>query len=140
MTRRRARVTEDEACTPARAAGRGEMINADIRGLIARLERAKGGDKDIDRTIMFDLGLGEDQVIAASDYTFSVDAALALVERLLPGTYVELSGPRKYRHSPTPANSKWCAKVGENGVGWSETAPLAIIIAFFKTYERKRPA
>jgi hypothetical protein len=67
-------------------------------------------------------------------FTASIDAALALVERALPDSYVELSGPRKYLHIPTPVPNRWCASIVEPGYrgGWGATPPLAILAALLK--------
>lgn len=51
--------------------------------IIARLENATGPDRDLDRLIAKETGAFE--IIEAKNYTASLDAAIALVERILPG-------------------------------------------------------
>lgn len=60
----------------------------------------------------------------------SLDAALALVERVLPGAFIELSGPRKYLHIPTPVPNRWRAECGH--IGWGSTPALALLAALLK--------
>jgi hypothetical protein len=64
------------------------------------------------------------------EFTSSLDRALALVKRVLPGAWIELSGPRKYLHIPTPVPNYWRAECG--CVGWGATPALALLAALLK--------
>jgi len=117
--------------------------------IIARLEAATGPDRDIDRTIAFDLGLGEAQIIAAGDYTHSIDAALGLVNRVLPGCNINII--RSDTIQSTRGKMVSCdlydttgsdgEKYGRfQGVGWeacgaADAIELAILIALFRALE-----
>lgn len=57
---------------------------SDLRGLIERVERLEGQNRDIDRALER-LAYGDDVIPFTPDYTRSVDAALALVEKMRPG-------------------------------------------------------
>jgi len=60
----------------------------DVTGLVERLEKATGPDREIDAAIRAQLGISEGYH-AHEFYTASLDAALALVERVLPGWRVQ---------------------------------------------------
>lgn len=67
--------------------------------------------------------------------TASFDAALALVEWVRPGDFVEISGPRKYLHIPTDVPNRWRATVGpmEGQTGWGISAALALLAALLRS-------
>ena len=68
----------------------------------------------------------------------SLGAAIALVERMLPGAYREASGPRKYLNIPTPVPAKFRAEILANRggfVGWHEREPIALLLAMFRAIE-----
>lgn len=61
-----------------------------LRDLLERVERATGPDRQIDRAIWYAIvqdnpPAGENDPTHAALYTASVDAALALIGRVLPG-------------------------------------------------------
>jgi len=69
--------------------------------------------------------------------TASIDAAVGLVERMLPGCWVDLCGPRKYLHIPTPSPNHWRGMVNAwnaqgDVVGWGATPALALIAALLR--------
>jgi hypothetical protein len=69
-------------------------------------------------------------------YTASLDAALALCERVRPGAWIMLSGPRKYLNIPTPVPNYWLAVVDvfpPQARGWGATLPLALLAALLRT-------
>lgn len=76
-------------------------------------------------------------------YTSSLDAAVALVERLLPGAWRETSGPRAYLNIPKAVPNYWRATVqpwgpkNANTAGWGATEPLAILAALLKALEAR---
>lgn len=121
----------------------------DYDDIIGRVERATGGDRELDRAIMvFAFGGGVRNALPLPEYTSSVDAALALVERKLPGyrwsvgatgirsgthpdgkpAYVDgfragLTKASPLRPLPTAAHAR--------------TAPLAIILALLRALSQQ---
>lgn len=63
--------------------------------------------------------------------TASIDAAYALVGGVRPDAYIELSGPRKYLHIPTPVPNYWRAALwaDNSSEGWGDTPALALVAA-----------
>ena len=112
--------------------------------LIARLEGRETG-REIDADVHNNLvGTGQlddqmyDQPSAdVPDYSRSLDAALALVERVRPKAWIEINGPRRYLNIPTPVPNYWKAVVAPwedktEGVGWAATPAAALIAALLK--------
>ena len=135
----------------------------DIAGLIERLEAATGPDQELDATIVAHLNnasvrryppqtdfgpgarwqfwsldgahfLGNESKFPVPPLTASLDAALALVERVRPGAWIEVSGPRKYLNIPTPSPGRWRAEA-DDGIGWGATPAIALLIALLRTLE-----
>jgi len=141
----------------------------DLAGLIERLEGATGKDPELDADLRWALdrqraeraywngalgmpralpehaklaGLGRISVISAfPSLTASLDAALAFVERVLPGWRVSIDsdqdrGPM-WRAAVKPCGSHYTAKP----TGWiyamQATAPLAILIAALKALQER---
>jgi len=139
----------------------------DLAGLIERLEGATGKDPELDADLRWALdrqraeraywngalgmpralpehaklaGLGRISVISAfPSLTASLDAALAFVERVLPGSYWRVA-----RHEPQlarlPGSGPFWASVGAPGEqegAWGNTAPLAILIASLKALQER---
>ena len=72
-------------------------------------------------------------------FTASIDAAVAFVERVLPGSYWRVA-----RHEPQlarlPGSGPFWASVGAPGEqegAWGNTAPLAILIASLKALQER---
>lgn len=126
----------------------------DLKDLIARCKRATGGDREIDRAIDHHFspqparavedvalpeGFGDDWMSRALDptplYTSSIEAALAICERVLPGASYFLGNDwQKGDGGP-------CACDISNGTAqpWSASAPtlpLAIVLATLKALEK----
>lgn len=105
--------------------------------LVKRLEAGETG-REIDAEVCWRFGehgpddygmpLIDDRVFPV---TTSLDAAVALVERVKPEAYIEMSGPRKYLNIPTPVPNKWLAKV-DDFRGWAATPAAALIAALLK--------
>jgi hypothetical protein len=112
-------------------------MTADLQELLARVEKAEGPDRELEvRLHSIDPACGRIPV-SQTYYTASLDAALALVERVLPGSYVELSGPRKYLHIPTPVPNRWKAYIATfnhdgDKTGWAATPALALLAALLR--------
>ena len=66
------------------------MTHDSLDGLIERVERCTGPDRFLDSRIRAVLEPQEPIVDGCPFYTASLDAALALVERKLPGSHVGL--------------------------------------------------
>ena len=138
----------------------------DIAGLIERLEAATGPDRELDAAIVAhfnnasvrryppqtDFGpgarwqfwsrdgahfLGSESKFPVPPLTASLDAALALVERVRPGAWIEMSGPRKYLNIPAPVPNRWRVEVDER-IGWGSTLAIALLIALLRTLETEQ--
>lgn len=66
--------------------------------------------------------------LRAPNYTASIDSALALVERVLPGALWRVE---KLAHSPGPPFWATAGLPGQQEAAYSDTAPLAILAALF---------
>jgi len=104
--------------------------------LIKRLEEAEEGEPLLDREIWVALEFDRNRSpVDAPEYTTSLDAALALAERVLPGLYmwkVEFDD----EPTSTPAWAKIYAK--RDGQGSAATAALALCIAILKATDTGR--
>ena len=98
--------------------------------LITRLEEAAEGCPLLDREIWVALEFdGRSSPIDAPEYTTSIDAALALAKRVLPGLYmwnVEFDD----EPTGTPASARVYAKT--DGRGYAATPAIAMCIAILK--------
>lgn len=112
-----------------------------LQALLERVERATGWDSDIDKSMLRALGYtwrgmaywhsnDRDMWKGPVFFTHSIDAAIALAERVSPG-WIEVNGPRKYLNIPTPVPNHWRAEVSD-WTGWGHTAPLAILAALLR--------
>jgi len=123
----------------------------DLSELRERLEQADGPSRELDAEIH--LALFPKAKVNKSDparwmvspvhrlpdYTFSLDAALALVERVLP----QSGGWQFGVYQGPPGARVWCAwgwKRGIGQVGFTKrpTAPLALLIALTRAMEADR--
>lgn len=103
----------------------------DLTELIERVKAAKGPDRELDYALCDQFLEYKERRMArvktGYDYTTSVDAALALVERVLPGWAYDLHSPRR--------GAPWSAVVMSTGesrkivVGEAASACLAIAVA-----------
>lgn len=114
-----------------------------LEALAVRVEAGEAG-REIDALVLcavvegrpqFDLTAGPDWMVVSetqrvrpAKYTTSLDAVAALAERVLPGHYTEVSGPRKYLNIPTPVPNYWkcvlsSGQHGFSGVDWIAWAP-----------------
>lgn len=105
-----------------------------IEELIGRLERATGPDREIDDALRIAFGYPP----KPWDYTASIDAALALVERVLPGWFWRAGHvPAIHWHNGIGYDN-WChlsrtdasnCNPEDESTGWANSVPLAIILA-----------
>jgi hypothetical protein len=123
----------------------------ELAGLIERLEAAAGPDREIDKAIFAYLGY----TWRAMDYwsadstkmwsgpvflTYSIDAALALVERLLPGIFWVI-GQGKTNSVEKLFGCQLLFGTEEIiGSGESDHAPLAILLALLKALQESHDA
>jgi hypothetical protein len=120
---------------------------SDLGELLKRVEAATGKDEDLDLTLAralvpdvvclgFNSDTGKNEAFVFWKYTASIDDALALVQRKLPGVVLEMGGP----FDASKASSKACWEgwsaiiiygMAENqkAVGFRKTLPLAILAA-----------
>lgn len=107
-------------------------MTADLSTLIARLEAAEVGSRELDWAVGAALFTGV-RGCAAPNATTSLDAALALAERVLPGWRVfGISDERDFQ-----VNRGWGAGVGEKtgpGIQHAKapTPALALVIAVLR--------
>jgi hypothetical protein len=109
-----------------------------LTDLIERVEGATGPDRHIDRAIWYALvqdnpPAGEKDPTHAALYTTSLDAALALCERVLPKYEVELF--QRFRGDGWGVN--WRAK--HLDTAYAPTPALALILAMLKAIQAKDP-
>lgn len=64
-----------------------------LTDLLARVEGASGADRDLDAAIGLALGVRDVLGTGRAAFTASVDAALALMESVLPGSTFAAHGP-----------------------------------------------
>jgi hypothetical protein len=105
--------------------------------VIARLEKAEGPDRGIDGAIAMALGL----MPSGDRYTASIDAAIALVERMLPGWRwsigTELAEDFKtteYGGNIYPFEQPFPAELDTYGYSQAN-APIAILLALFRALD-----
>ncbi len=112
---------------------------SDMVELLRRVEAATGPDRKLDRALAALFGadvtqVGTNTIHRIGAYTASIDAALALVERMLPGWYWRidrpLSGPSaelaEFADGPQPSSLKRAFMAD------APTVPLAILVALLK--------
>lgn len=114
------------------------MTPSDLQALLRRVEEASGPDRELDAELAFRFKSGfvrgrSDDAAYAPPYTASLDAALALTERVLPGWTIA--------HLSQQDDKSWFAELREgyltsyNRVAMSEarirppTSPLALLAA-----------
>lgn len=112
----------------------------ELAELLERVKAATGPDRMLDGALHVhfsdgrltehdDFGWvkGPRDIGEAPRLTASLDAALALVERVRPGSWIELTGPRKYLNIPSPVPNYWRAECG--AIGWGASPALALLAA-----------
>lgn len=121
----------------------------ELSALIERLEKASGPDDALNREVCIAAGVvprieapfnaAGEGVEVYPPVMWSIDAALAFVERVLPGSYWRVA-----RHEPQlarlPGSGPFWASVGAPGEqegAWGNTAPLAILIASLKALQER---
>lgn len=115
----------------------------DLSSLIARVEVASGGDFDLDTDIAKRFGCHTipigDGIREYPRVTSSIDAALTLVERLLPGWAAQClfagNANAVLLYKPTVPFSS--APRGDSGPLDRPTPALAILLALLKALETK---
>lgn len=108
----------------------------DLAALLVRVEAAEGADREIDKAI--NLAIGRDNRFHQdAGYTRSLDSALALCGRILPGRYwraAELT-PGEVSGMRPPGNQEFWATVGPAGAqeqAFGFTPALALIAAMLR--------
>lgn len=113
------------------------MGTVDLRALLTRLEAASGGDRDIDRELEHQfVGVPRPpagmQMAHPSRFTDSLDRAVGLVEKMLPGWRWVVHNPRSglsYGASVSDPARGGIVAVAEKGIA---SAPLAVCAALLK--------
>lgn len=125
----------------------------DLANLLERVEKAEGADRELDARLFAALAARDPDRLAAliaeradqfpdrnvwlegardwqvKPYTASLDAALALVERKLPGWTWRLDSP----DTPSePAFARLSGPERRSGVGWAKTPALALLAALLR--------
>ena len=106
----------------------GEEGMASLRDLLARVEAAEGASYLLEAEIEDALGQGRQ---IPPPYTYSLDAALALVERLDPLWFFRVA---KSLPSERPNGRFWatCGPSGEQESAWGSTPALALLASMLK--------
>ena len=111
----------------------------DLADLIARLTEATGPDREIDLDLWRLFGdlppaVHERWDYQTVPYTASVDASLALVERVLPGKHWSLGWwDEGFRcEFLVFEEGEWWYHAGKGTVGEAPTLPLAILVALLR--------
>ena len=114
-----------------------------LRELEKRLEEATGGSEDLNIEILHvlhDHGGFAREMVVVPNFTASLDAAVALVERVLPGWYWA-SHSSQYWDNGRPADKCFLGGVydasppeinGKNFVVHKQTAALALCLALIR--------
>lgn len=104
-----------------------------------RREKIIAARKHHDETLLIerDGGLVLMNSLRVPNLTTSLDAAVALVERVRPGAWIQIDGPRKYLEIPTPVPNRWRGVVEpwdgkSERIGWGSTPAAALIAALLK--------
>lgn len=127
---------------------------ADLAGLIERVGNLTGPSPEVDDVIYKALRPVEDAEsfralyeidpdaywywMSPFKYTASLDAAVALVERCLPGAYRETTGPRRYLNIPTPVPARFRAEILHDEVSataWHDREPIALVLALLRALQ-----
>lgn len=131
--------------------------------ILNRLRSAESGSRELDAMIAVSLqimpsnafqpcassdagtfGTGAHTFWHAPEYTTSIDAALALVERMLPDATIDMYGPENEK--PQKENRRWIVNVYKplayvgleyTSEARSPSAPLAILTALFTALAAK---
>jgi len=111
--------------------------------ILKRLKEATGSDRELDAAIFWKLFPGSKPNLHTAmnipDYTASIDAALALVERMLPGWDLSLF----HRHTKSgwmarvrsPSYDLFCTNIVDGEEHCVPSAPIAILAALFTALE-----
>lgn len=109
----------------------------DLNALLERVRAASGPDRNLDLAIHMALepanyapGWAWDDLGRPPHLTASLDATVALVERVLPGWQFALAGPWKWaEHTPRAGQPIWYAEVArdseDDGLGYKEMNDLS---------------
>lgn len=120
----------------------------DLKDLIAKCERATGGDRELDAAIATALDDWSEHWEAedlhsepklfkdCDDYTSSIDAALALCERVLPGIWYVLAKGRLQASEPLFGCEMLFGSDEQIAIADGPTQALAIVIATLKALEK----
>lgn len=135
------------------------MSDHSITSLIEKLEGAEVGSRELDADVALQVGwtvhpgdnwIGPHAEIAVPDYTTSLDAALALAERVLPGWHIGVQPwfhtdpdrvmSRAYLIRPdwkrwNPTGDEWCDQ--HHGKS-CHTAALAVVSALLRAQSEAR--
>lgn len=103
----------------------------DLANLLERVEKAEGWEGDlIDQVLLACVPLNEGGGFHRAFYALSpTDAALALVERKLPGWTWRLDSPDS---ASEPAFARLSGTERRSAVGWAKTPALAVLAALLR--------
>ena len=113
----------------------------DLHSLLARVEKAEGADREIDFAIAEALdGVNRVSSAARLRYTASLDAAVALVEKVFPrcGYGASLRWPEISR-GPDEVAHGWIHHGDDTHEGDAHTPALALIAALLRALDASPP-
>ena len=120
-----------------------DATTAKLSEIVRRLEEAKGPDFVSDRDILMNIDTLEDWDWSdPPKYTASLDAAISLVERVLPGANASVHFD--FGHARPPYGKARIAhhKIGDGDTefvtDWMPTPALALLLAAMKALEKEK--
>lgn len=120
-----------------------DIITTGLGALLQRVQATAGIDRELDLDLAWDLwpemvDYDQEEVsYALYSYTGSIDAALALVERLLPGTRLSMVHWDQWHAeflTPDENGENWLSAMNPTAGTTGSTLPLAILAALLTAF------
>lgn len=116
----------------------------DLSDLIERLEGAEQGSPELSREVRRACGLNARSAFYDDKCTEEIGSAIALCERMLPGAWTMMKGPRSAlpEGSPVSMGDEWrfvieLRRAPYTAVGDGRTRPIAVVSALLRALQQK---